>query len=307
MPWSGRVNPLSPHDLIATLGPWAMLLVLFAETGLLIGFFLPGDSLLFTAGLLTATTSSGPASGARLGPGRCPPPARCSAPRSASGSGAGPGRRCWSADRARLGRGASGRGIASSATAWQGGRAGPLRADRPHRDQPAGRRARRPSAAFLRLAGRRRPGVDDRRGAGRALPRLARSRRSTATCCRSSRSSSPSPCCRSASNYAGHGRRECLNAATSRGDPDRRAGVRLSHPPGAARRWPKGIDGYDDGVYYSAADAVVAGEAPYRDFVLLHPPGLIYLLTPFAALGPLVGDANGWATARVAMMAGRVR
>jgi membrane-associated protein len=31
------VNPLSPHDLISTLGPWAMLLVLFAETGLLIG------------------------------------------------------------------------------------------------------------------------------------------------------------------------------------------------------------------------------------------------------------------------------
>ncbi len=53
------MNPLSPHDLIATLGPWAMLLVLFAETGLLIGFFLPGDSLLFTAGLLTATTTSG--------------------------------------------------------------------------------------------------------------------------------------------------------------------------------------------------------------------------------------------------------
>lgn len=53
------MNPLSPHDLISTLGPWAMLVVLFAETGLLIGFFLPGDSLLFTAGLLSATTSSG--------------------------------------------------------------------------------------------------------------------------------------------------------------------------------------------------------------------------------------------------------
>src|ERR1700709_2461276 len=29
--------------------------VIFAESGLLIGFFLPGDSLLFTAGLLSAT------------------------------------------------------------------------------------------------------------------------------------------------------------------------------------------------------------------------------------------------------------
>ena len=31
-------------------------LVVFAETGLLVGFFLPGDSLLVTAGLLAATT-----------------------------------------------------------------------------------------------------------------------------------------------------------------------------------------------------------------------------------------------------------
>ncbi|MDP9219698.1 MAG: glycosyltransferase 87 family protein [Actinomycetota bacterium] len=64
-----------------------------------------------------------------------------------------------------------------------------------------------------------------------------------------------------------------------------------------------GLAGYDDGVYYSAADAVVAGQVPYRDFVLLHPPGLIYLLTPFAALGHVIGDANGWAVARLAMMA----
>jgi membrane-associated protein len=43
--------------LMAALGPLAVLLlmvVLFAETGLLIGFFLPGDSLLFTAGVLVA-------------------------------------------------------------------------------------------------------------------------------------------------------------------------------------------------------------------------------------------------------------
>ncbi|MGO2003908.1 MULTISPECIES: VTT domain-containing protein [Micrococcaceae] len=40
------------------LAPWIVLLVcgiVFAETGLLVGFFLPGDSMLFTAGLLVAT------------------------------------------------------------------------------------------------------------------------------------------------------------------------------------------------------------------------------------------------------------
>ncbi|MGP9607845.1 DedA family protein [Glutamicibacter sp. 287] len=40
------------------LGPWVMLLVcgiVFAETGLLVGFFLPGDSMLFTVGLLIAS------------------------------------------------------------------------------------------------------------------------------------------------------------------------------------------------------------------------------------------------------------
>ena len=40
------------------IGPWVVLLIcgiVFVETGLLIGFFLPGDSLLFTAGLLVAT------------------------------------------------------------------------------------------------------------------------------------------------------------------------------------------------------------------------------------------------------------
>ena len=70
----------------------------------------------------------------------------------------------------------------------------------------------------------------------------------------------------------------------------------------AARLWPVlhggglfGLAGYDDGVYESAADAVVSGRLPYRDFLLLHPPGLIYLLAPFALLGRVIGDADAWA------------
>ncbi|MGB3009267.1 MAG: VTT domain-containing protein [Candidatus Saccharimonadales bacterium] len=39
-------------NLITNLGWIAVLCVIFAESGLLIGFFLPGDSLLFTAGFL---------------------------------------------------------------------------------------------------------------------------------------------------------------------------------------------------------------------------------------------------------------
>jgi membrane-associated protein len=45
---------LDPHWLIATFGLIGILVIVFAESGLLIGFFLPGDSLLFTAGLLVA-------------------------------------------------------------------------------------------------------------------------------------------------------------------------------------------------------------------------------------------------------------
>ena len=45
---------LDPTNLIDTFGLIGIAVVLFAECGLLVGFFLPGDSLLFTAGLLAA-------------------------------------------------------------------------------------------------------------------------------------------------------------------------------------------------------------------------------------------------------------
>ncbi|MGN6472869.1 MAG: hypothetical protein ACTHK4_04345 [Mycobacteriales bacterium] len=63
------------------------------------------------------------------------------------------------------------------------------------------------------------------------------------------------------------------------------------------------IGRYDDGVYYSAADALSFGRVPYKDFVLLHPPGIMLVLLPFAALGRVTTDLTGVEAARVAFMA----
>src|SRR5438128_10860492 len=48
------VNLLDAGSVLSAYGWVGVGVVLFAETGLLIGFFLPGDSLLFTAGVLAA-------------------------------------------------------------------------------------------------------------------------------------------------------------------------------------------------------------------------------------------------------------
>ncbi|WP_442576100.1 DedA family protein [Microbacterium sp. F51-2R] len=57
IPW------LDPETIIAAAGPWALLVVcfiVFAETGLLIGFLLPGDTLLVISGLLSHSTAAAP-------------------------------------------------------------------------------------------------------------------------------------------------------------------------------------------------------------------------------------------------------
>ncbi len=46
---------LDPQNLIQTVGLVGVIAIVFAESGLFFGFFFPGDSLLFTAGLLAAT------------------------------------------------------------------------------------------------------------------------------------------------------------------------------------------------------------------------------------------------------------
>ena len=64
----------------------------------------------------------------------------------------------------------------------------------------------------------------------------------------------------------------------------------------------QGLHGYDDGVYFGGATALVHGVLPYRDFLLLHPPGMVLGLTPFALIGTFAGDPAAFAIARIAIM-----
>lgn len=54
----GLADPENLRKLIQDVGPWVsygiLTAVIFSETGLLIGFFLPGDSLLFAAGFVAS-------------------------------------------------------------------------------------------------------------------------------------------------------------------------------------------------------------------------------------------------------------
>ncbi|MDR3116697.1 MAG: glycosyltransferase family 39 protein [Bifidobacteriaceae bacterium] len=49
---------------------------------------------------------------------------------------------------------------------------------------------------------------------------------------------------------------------------------------------------YDQAVYYSLANSVLHGQKLYIDQIFLHPPSIISLTMPFAALGSIISDVN---------------
>lgn len=62
------------------------------------------------------------------------------------------------------------------------------------------------------------------------------------------------------------------------------------------------VGGYDDGVYYAAAASLLHGRAPYRDFLFLQPPGIVFATVPFAWLGGVTSDTTGFLAGRIGFM-----
>src|SRR6266508_2580236 len=56
-----------------------------------------------------------------------------------------------------------------------------------------------------------------------------------------------------------------------------------------------GAFGYDASVYYASGAALVHARVPYRDFILLHPPGAVLATAPAAWVGSLTSDQAGFA------------
>jgi alpha-1,2-mannosyltransferase len=60
-----------------------------------------------------------------------------------------------------------------------------------------------------------------------------------------------------------------------------------------------GVTQYDDGPYFGSAVRLLQGSVPYRDFVLVQPPGITLLMAPAALLAKLIGTVWGMATGRI--------
>jgi alpha-1,2-mannosyltransferase len=60
-----------------------------------------------------------------------------------------------------------------------------------------------------------------------------------------------------------------------------------------------GVTEYDDGPYFGSAVRLTQGLLPYRDFVLVQPPGITLLMLPAALIAKVTGTARGMAIGRV--------
>jgi hypothetical protein len=60
-----------------------------------------------------------------------------------------------------------------------------------------------------------------------------------------------------------------------------------------------GVTEYDDGPYFGSAVRLVDGVLPYRDFILVQPPGITLLMVPAALAGKVAGTAWGMAAGRI--------
>jgi hypothetical protein len=60
-----------------------------------------------------------------------------------------------------------------------------------------------------------------------------------------------------------------------------------------------GVTEYDDGPYFGSAVRLTQGIVPYRDFVLVQPPGITLLMLPAALLAKVTGTAWGMAIGRI--------
>jgi alpha-1,2-mannosyltransferase len=60
-----------------------------------------------------------------------------------------------------------------------------------------------------------------------------------------------------------------------------------------------GVTEYDDGPYFASAVHLTQGSLPYRDFVLVQPPGITLLMAPAALAAKITGTAWAMAAGRV--------
>ena len=60
-----------------------------------------------------------------------------------------------------------------------------------------------------------------------------------------------------------------------------------------------GITEYDDGTDFGSAVRLVHGALPYRDFIMVQPPGITLLMAPVALATKTLGTVSGMAAGRV--------